>query len=384
MTQSKTVLLVDDETRFLFSLSVMMKRAGYQVLTANNSKDGLQLAVTHRPDIILADVNMPRQNGFQLKTKLYKEPSTRGIPFIFLTARNTIAQKIDGLELGADDYITKPFNNSEMLARLKAVLRRVEFERNRVLAEVEKKMEPLRKQILSTLSHELRTPVSLIQQTLELSLMERFKNNPQQQQEFIQQALNNTYRLQLISESMITLSEIDQGMVNDFRQSLDIKFDFYPVLERCRQYWENKQLTIEVVAEPQVTIHAPRKGFKQAVAHLLDNGCKFSPQNGFVKIFLTKNGRGGCILTVINQGSSIPRELREKVFERFYQASQGDNRQDQGLGVGLTIARAFARGLGGDVTILDSKKDCWTRMVIPPAKADWMTSHLYQSTKKNR
>lgn len=376
MTQSKTVLLVDDNTRFLFSLSVMMKRAGYDVLTANNSKDGLELAVTHRPDIIVADVNMPRQNGFQFKMKLDQEASTRGIPFIFLTARNTNAMKIDGFELGADDYITKPFNNSEMLARLKAILRRVELERKRTQVEVENQMEGLGKQILSTLSHELRTPVSLLLQTLELSLMERFQNNPEEQQEFIQRALNNTYRLQLLSESLITLSEIDQGVINDFRQSLDIKFDFYPVVERCRQYWEHKQLTIKVVAEPQVTIHAPRKGFKQAVAHLLDNACKFSPQNGSIKIFLSQNGRGGCILTVINQGSSIPPELREKVFERFYQASQGDNREYDGLGVGLTITRTFARGLGGDVTILDSKKGCWARMIIPPKKIDWITSQL--------
>lgn len=73
----------------------------------------------------------------------------------------------------------------------------------------------------------------------------------------------------------------------------------------------------------------------------------------------------------MNRGSSIPKALREKVFERFYQGSQGDARQNNGLGVGLTIARAFARALGGDVTILGSEKDCWVKMVIPPGEADW-------------
>ena len=92
-------------------------------------------------------------------------------------------------------------------------------------------------------------------------------------------------------------------------------------------------------------------------------------------INLAANGEGGCILTVTDQGPGIPVELCEKAFERYFQVSQGDARLYEGLGVGLTIARAFARGLGGDVVILDSDAGCRVQMTIPPAPADWVPTN---------
>jgi signal transduction histidine kinase len=88
-----------------------------------------------------------------------------------------------------------------------------------------------------------------------------------------------------------------------------------------------------------------------------------------VEIGLAANGVGGCILTVIDQGAGIPVDLRERVFERYFQGSGGDARQYEGLGVELTIARAFAQRLGGDVAILDSDAGCRVQMTIPPSPA---------------
>ena len=82
-------------------------------------------------------------------------------------------------------------------------------------------------------------------------------------------------------------------------------------------------------------------------------------------------GEGGCIFTVIDGGPGISPALREKVFERYYQVSQGDSRLFRGLGLGLTIAREIARSLGGDVLVLDSEKGCSVQMTISPAKQDW-------------
>jgi two-component system sensor histidine kinase/response regulator len=370
-SKAKTILLIDDERTLLFGLSVMVKRAGYNVLTANNGKDGLRLATEQSPDLIISDVMMPPPNGFELREILSQHPSTAAIPFIFLTARSSQNDKLYGLESGADDYITKPFERKELLMRMKVLLRRVELERQKERAHVQHETKQLEQYALKNMTHELRTPLALVLQTLQMAKMERFKDNPQELQEFIERAHKNAEYLQTRVNDLLTLTRLDQGQVDNLRQLIDLKTDFVPLVDKCRERWQRHNLTIQLSVEPTVVIHAPKNGFKQTIEHLLDNACKFSRENGLVNIYMAENGQGGCILTITNQGEGIPAELREKVFERFYQISQGDGRHYDGLGLGLTIARAFARGLGGDVVILDSKSHCWLKMTIPPAKVDW-------------
>ena len=117
---------------------------------------------------------------------------------------------------------------------------------------------------------------------------------------------------------------------------------------------------------PGVNIYAPHAEFSHVVAHLVDNACKFSPDQGEIAISVRANGLGGCAFEVIDQGMGVPLDLREKVFERYYQINQHETRQFGGLGIGLTIARAFAQALDGDVQILDSPFGCRVRMVLPP------------------
>ncbi len=110
---------------------------------------------------------------------------------------------------------------------------------------------------------------------------------------------------------------------------------------------------------------APRREFSHAIVHLLDNAFKFSPVGGTVKLSLEVGTRGGVMIRVEDEGPGIPVEMREKVFERYYQISQGDNREQEGLGVGLFIARAVFSSLGGSVTILDSSKGCLIQAILP-------------------
>lgn len=127
--EPRKILLIDDEPNLLVGLSAIMQRAGYLVYSAGNGLDGLRLAQEQLPDLIICDVMMPPPNGFELRKRLAQTPATSVIPFIFLTARMAQGDKLAGLEAGADDYITKPFNREELLARVLAVLRRQEIGR---------------------------------------------------------------------------------------------------------------------------------------------------------------------------------------------------------------------------------------------------------------
>ena len=126
------VLVVEDDTTLLETLEYNLAHQGYEVLTAENGRDALALARNNQPDLIVLDVMLPGIDGFEVCRILRKELS---VPIIMLTARSEEVDKIVGLEMGADDYLTKPFSMRELLARVKAMLRRVKLIREELAAE---------------------------------------------------------------------------------------------------------------------------------------------------------------------------------------------------------------------------------------------------------
>jgi DNA-binding response OmpR family regulator len=123
-TDPATVLLVDDEPSLLVLLNITLRRAGFRVLSAATGAEGERLAGEHLPDVIVSDVMMPPPDGLELRRRLAANPATAEIPFIFLTARSNMADVLSNLEGGVDAYITKPFERDELVARVRAVLRR--------------------------------------------------------------------------------------------------------------------------------------------------------------------------------------------------------------------------------------------------------------------
>lgn len=133
----KTVLIVDDEAPIREMLAVALAMAGFNCLEADNAQSAHGLIVDQQPDIILLDWMMPDVSGIELARRLKRDPISADIPIIMLTARGEEDNKIQGLEAGADDYITKPFSPRELIARLKAVLRRTATEGIDTSIEVE-------------------------------------------------------------------------------------------------------------------------------------------------------------------------------------------------------------------------------------------------------
>jgi DNA-binding response OmpR family regulator len=118
------ILVVDDEPDLLELIDVNLRGAGYEVMVASNGKDGLRMARGAIPDLIVLDVMLPELGGLEVCKSLRREPATGGIPILMLTARATEIDRVLGLELGADDYVTKPFSTRELVLRVKNLLRR--------------------------------------------------------------------------------------------------------------------------------------------------------------------------------------------------------------------------------------------------------------------
>lgn len=368
-----TILIIDDEPALRLGLAAKIKRQGYQVHTACDGREGLQKAKECLPDLILSDVMMPPPNGFELRRLMEQDPQLASIPFIFLTARTGVDDRVNGIRDGADDYITKPFETEELLARLEAVLRRVKREQERgreeMRASARQDMEKLKQEILQNFHHEMRTPLTNIIMPLELVVNKRF-GDPEEQIHFIRMALSSVDRLESLVTDFILLTNIDHGNLNRIRQWIDLKNHILLPVEKRLARFKEKELDFLCEFSGQGEITAPRREFTHALVHLLDNAFKFTPTGGKVRLFVEIRPDGGAVITVDNEGLSIPNDLREKVFERYYQISQGDNREYEGLGVGLFIAREIFRSLGGNIVILDSPSGCRVQAMLPDRRPE--------------
>lgn len=368
MDDPRTILIIEDEPALLMGLAATIKRHGYSVLTAKDGDRGLRVARESRPDLIVSDVMMPPPNGFELRRILSQEPDLASIPFIFLTARSNVEDRVTGIREGADDYITKPFATEELIARIEAVFRRVHAERARGRSEMEaiarQDMDRLRQEILQNFHHELRTPLANILMPLEMAASKRF-TQPEDQSRFINIALSNADRLESLVTDLILMSNIDQGNLNTIRQRLDVNVHILTPIRKRLERYQSRGLNVSLNIAENVELTAPRREFTQALLHLLDNALKFSPEKGHVSLSIRPAAEGGTEIVVQDEGPGIPAELREKVFERFYQVSQGDRREYEGLGVGLSVARSILRKLKGEVEILESPSGLRVRAFLP-------------------
>jgi DNA-binding response OmpR family regulator len=121
--KTNTLLIVDDDPNIFQLLNVNLENAGYRVLKASDGEEAIEMALTETPDLIILDIMMPKIDGYQVCRKLRENEQTHLIPIIVLSARDKPSDKIKGLKLGADDYLTKPFDMDELLARIDTRLR---------------------------------------------------------------------------------------------------------------------------------------------------------------------------------------------------------------------------------------------------------------------
>jgi signal transduction histidine kinase len=368
MDTQPLILIIDDDPALLMGVAATIKKHGYRIVTAEDGNEGFEKAKEVLPDLILSDVMMPPPNGFELRKLMSLDPQLCSIPFIFLTARSALDDKVIAISDGADDYITKPFATNELIARIGAVIRRGQIaqalgrDQAKAIADVD--LEKVRHEILQNFHHELRTPISNIMMPLELAVNNKF-NDPLEQGRFLKMALSSAGRLESLATDLILLSNIDQGNLNTVRQSIDLDRDIRASVRKREERYVTKGLEFTLEISTQGRVYAPRREFTHALIHLVDNAFKFTPEHGTVRLRVSPEDNGGAAVDVWDNGPGIPSHLCEKVFERFYQISQGDTREFEGMGVGLTIVRAVFQALKGEVRILEASKGCHVQAVLP-------------------
>jgi signal transduction histidine kinase len=300
------------------------------------------------PDAIICDISMPELDGYEVLQILRGYPQTATIPFIFLTARAAHKYQRQGMELGADDYLVKPFTKNELLAAVRARLDR----RNTYFRE----LEGAKKALMHAIKHELRTPLTGILVANDLIEQNINTMDPQYLQSLTQIIRSGSQRLQHVVEQIVWKLQLDTGgltpdLVAEKGYVLLLSDLIHLAIGSARKYaLNNSNLPIEFNdADCMVSVFCIRDALKVAFAEIIVNALMFSNPEGVVSI-TAKQSDGYIAVTITDQGRGIPAPLIEGAFEPFTQLNR-DTFEQQGIGLGLWLARALIQIHKGAITI---------------------------------
>ncbi|MFM2060498.1 MAG: hypothetical protein RLZZ507_168 [Cyanobacteriota bacterium] len=365
-----SILVVDDNPVNLKVIGLTLSGAGYKVKMEANGLNVIQQVHENFPNLILLDIMLPDISGFEICEQLQADPRTKGIPIIFMTALADTTDKVKGLSLGAVDYITKPFQKAELLARvrthlhlqklitslelqnqeLKQLTQRNEDLENRVAertAELrqalakEQELNQLKSRFITMASHEIRTPLAIISSST--GILQKFGDRliPEKKQRHLQTIQETIKQMTQLLDDVLMINRAEAEKMEFKPEAADI----IAFCHRLRKDIEasNTKYTInlsldlgEEILNNTLIIHFDKKLLQQILTHLLTNAIKYSPTHNAVKLSLTKENNQ-LLLKISDKGIGIPEKDQVNLFAPFYRASNVGN--ISGTGLGLSIVK---------------------------------------------
>lgn len=356
--QPSKVLIVDDVQLNLDLMKEILSEQGYMIATAVNGRSAIAKAKAHKFDLILLDIILPDIDGFEVCAHLKSNPQTQDIPIIFLTAKKEKDSLIKGFQLGAVDYIPKPFSKEELLARvnLHLTLRKTQEEliRSKELAEAAGQAKST---FLANMSHEIRTPMNGI-----VGMVDILKRTSltSEQLEFLDIIEISTENLLVIINDILDYTKIEAGQITLDSIRFYLKYEVGEVIKLLNIKAEQKNLKFNFSIAPNVPeliIGDPLR-LKQILINLCNNSIKYSTE-GFVKIRIeaisSSEKKIRLKFEVEDSGIGISPENQKKLFKSFTQADASTTRKFGGSGLGLAISKNLIQLMNGDIGIISEE-----------------------------
>lgn len=348
------ILIVDDTPNNLRLLSSMLTEQGYEVRCATSGAVALMAIYTEHPDLVLMDVSMPGMDGYTLCKRLKGDAQTQNIPVIFLSALSETIDKVQAFQVGGIDYITKPFQIEEVLARIEnqLVLRRMqlklekaEADARRALAQ-EKELNRLKSEFVSMLSHDFRTPLTSIQGFAELLHHRMAQLSPEAIDRYFDKINMAVEHLLHLLDEVLLIGGLEVGKVQCQPTSIDLK-------QFCHELVETLQFSVD--QQPQICFTCtgtctPAEMdpmlLQQILSNLLSNAIKYSPNGGQIRLDVNCQD-DMATFRVQDQGIGIPIENQAHLFETFYRCSNVG--PIKGTGLGLAVVKQCVDAHAGKI-----------------------------------
>jgi signal transduction histidine kinase len=377
---SGLILIVDDTPANLDTISTVLGDAGYEIAIATSGEKALQLLQRRSPDLILLDVRMPGIDGFETCDRIKANSKTCDIPIVFMTSLIDLNNKIKGFNCGAVDYISKPFQEQEILARVKTHIQLRLLTQNleqqvaeqtaslRIANEALANANISKRLFLSTMSQEIRTPIDDI-----LRLTERLQEQNHgildgQQIDDLARIEYNGNHLQSLINNTLKLANIESGQ-------LKLDLDLIAVADLCRSCLvaiqslaDRKNIRLILNIEPNLPqLSIDESQMRQAILNLLNNAVKFTDAGSVTlsvtKAMLTNSENISCVrIAITDTGIGITSKNIQQLFQPFVQITNLLGERHEGNGLGLILAKQLVELHGGQISVysIENAGSCFT------------------------
>ncbi len=342
------ILIVDDVMSNVLLLKVLLTNEKFAIATASNGRQALEQVEKENPDLVLLDVMMPDMSGFEVAQHLKSNPNTADIPIIFLTALNSTADIVKGFQVGANDFISKPFNKEELIIRVTHQISLVAAKRL-ILSKTEELQRTIagRDKLYSVIAHDLRSPMGSIKMVLNMLIL----NLPSEKigaemYELLTMANQTTEYVFSLLDNLLKWTKSQIGKLNVVYQDVDLVEVTDGVIEIFSMVASLKKIRIHEMKPEKMMVNADIDMLKTVVRNLLSNAIKFSKENSEVLVKMEEVD-GMAVVSVQDYGCGISEEGQKKLLHTDTHFSTFGTNNEEGSGLGLLLCKDFVVKNGG-------------------------------------
>ena len=404
-----TILIVDDQPKNLAVIGNYLMECGFTILVSQTGIGGLRRAKEAKPDLILLDILMPDMDGFETCRRLNADESTRNIPVIFMTALTGVEDKVKGFELGGVDYISKPIQHEEVLARVKTHLQIVNQKKQLELQTIDlenvnvqlkreidtrknaeeelqkfneelenrinsrtaelaktaerlritnielekanrelKKIDEMKTEFVALASHELRTPLTCILGYAQTLIASDMQLNDSIRTDILSTIVSESKRLAFLIGNLLDISKIEASNFQIKTELFDISDAVDDVISALNLP-KDFPLTIHNTVSKYCRAVGNKEQIGQVIRNILDNALRYVNEKGHITINVNEAGEF-IQVGISDTGPGIKAEEQEKIFDKFYRI-RDEKKRSIGSGLGLSIAAKIIQSHGGQIWV---------------------------------
>ena len=348
-TRKSTILIVDDGPTNLFVLGKILRSEKYETLFASNGIKALELARTELPDLILLDIMMPMMDGFEVCRRLKQDYITKDIPIIFISALHETSEKIKGFNIGGVDYITKPIQPKEVVARVAVHLGLKRSQEELTSANSAKD------KLLAIIGHDLRGPLGSLIQALDMIIKLDDKLDKQKRLGMMTDLHKGAKRTFDLLENTLFWAHSQRGDIAYQPADLEVKTIVDDTIRTLSDLAQEKTIRLHSDVHETLAVHADKNMLTIVLRNLISNALKFTPESGEVKVTAIAE-KEFMEISVVDNGVGVSTENRKKLFDLENHFTTFGTRNEKGSGLGLLLCKEFVEKNGGMIRMESLKK----------------------------
>lgn len=357
-----SILVVDDNAVIRQILKLALEQNNHHVTMANDGKEAVELMEKHYFDLILLDIMMPKMNGFQVLEHMAKVPELAQIPVIVISADGQIDNAIRCIQLGAEDYLVKPPNQTLLRTRVNASLRKkfLHDQEQAHQAEMEQMYEQVKAanqaktEFIAMAAHELRNPLSQIATTN--VLFSRVGPLNDRQAQLLEKVNFSLERMKALIVDLDDISRLESGNMLMELYPFNLRELIFKIAESLQHDVANRRHTLTLNVPPDLPlVCADRKRMIQVLTNLMGNALKYTPDGGQITVTAVhQNHQKTVHVTIQDTGLGIQADEQKQIFTKFFRSGDTEVRARPGTGLGLYITKSLVEMQNGRIWF-DSK-----------------------------